>query len=462
MKLLTRLMKRNKMLKKLVATCLIFSLVLPSVAQARGGLIRDAETEELIREYARPIFRVAGVGGQNIQIHLVRNKSFNAFVVDGKNMFIHVGAIINSKTPNQIIGVIAHETGHITGGHLARLRDNMRRAQSASVALQLLGIAAMIGGAFAKGNAGGNIASAGRGLMGGQSVITRHVLAYRRIEEASADQAGMSFLNKTHQSGKGMLQTFEYFADQSLAGMRYADPYLQSHPMPQTRIANLRNLVRRSPYRNKKDSQALQLRHDMVRAKLIGFLDYPSTVMRKFPRSRHDLPAQYARAIASYRQSGLRAFIPRINRLISRLPKNPYFYELKGQFLLEGGLPKDAVGPLRKAVSLAPRADLIRIMLAQALLATNQRRYLKEAIRLLRAALVREKQSATGYRQLALAYGRRNQIGAAELASAQAYFYEGKLSLAKEQARRAKKKFRRGSPAWIKADDIVSYTPPSR
>lgn len=442
--------------------CLALMLALLPVfshAARAGGLIRDAETENLIRDYARPIFKAAGLSSHNIKIHIVSDDSFNAFVVDGQNMFIHVGAITNSKTPNQLIGVIAHETGHITGGHLARFRSQLKKAQSASLMLQLLSIAAMVGGAATGSDVG---AAGGAALAGGQSMINRSILAYRRIEESSADSAAVSFLNATGQSGKGMLETFEYFANQGIASLRSADPYLQSHPMPMDRISQLRDLVRASSNFEKKDAPELQMRHDMVKAKLIGFLDNPVTVFNTYPRSDSRLSARYARAIASYRQGGVKAFLPAIDALIADDPENAFFYEIKGQFLFEGGRVREAVSPLRRAVGFAPEEPLIRILLAQALLGSGDDLLVDEAIRHLRKALGKEAQHAIGYRQLASAYARKQAIEMAELASAQAYFYEGQYALAQQQAKRARDKFKNGSAQWQIADDIVKFEPPGR
>jgi predicted Zn-dependent protease len=441
-----------------VVLLLAFLIIAPAQA---AGLIRDSEIETLIRDYARPIFRVAGLGTQNVKVHLVNDRSFNAFVVDGSNMFIHVGALMNAKTPNQLIGVIAHETGHTAGGHLARLRQVVKQARSASLMLRLIGIAAIAAGAATgSGNDASELGSAI--ILGGDTMIGRSMLAYRRVEESSADQAAMKYLNATGQSGRGLLETFAYFADQGLASLKYVDPYVQSHPVPQQRIAQLRNLVRTGPYYEKSDPPALQARHDMARAKLSGFLDNPRTVFNNYPQSDQSLPARYARTIALYRQSGLRSFLPDIDGLIAVQPNNPYFLELKGQFLFQSGKPRQAIAPLRKAVSLAPDEGLIRILLAQALLADGSNANLNEAITHLRKALVREDTSATGYRQLATAYARMNQVADAELASAHAYLYEGNLKLAKEQAKRAKDKFKRGTPSWIKADDILNFQPPGQ
>jgi predicted Zn-dependent protease len=384
-------------------------------------------------------------------------------------MFVHAGALMDAKTPNQIIGVIAHECGHITGGHLARLRAQVAKAKSAALMLQILGLAAMAAGAFA---GAGGLGQAGMGAaFGGTDAAMRMVLAYQQDEESSADQAAVTFLNATKQSGRGLLETLE-FMNQKLIGIQGINPYLQSHPLPPQRLAQLRNLVTSSPYYDVKDPPELQVRHDLVRAKLFGFLDEPETVFNRYPQSDHSLPANYARAIATYRESGAQVAMPQIDALIDAKPDWPYFYEIKGQFLFESGNVAAAIPPLRQAVTLAPDEALIRIMLAQALLGTPDMKNVDEAISNLRTALARETSSAMGYRQLAAAYGRKGDaakaagarqqyLAQAELASAEAYFYEGQLKLAKQQAKRAKAGFIDGTPNWLRADDILAFEMPT-
>jgi len=447
---------------------LAVTFVTASPAHAQG-LIRDAETEALIRVYAKPILSAAGLGSQNVRIHLVNDRNFNAFVVDGRNMFMHAGTLMNAQTPNQVIGVIAHETGHITGGHLARLRTQVSKAKSAALMLQLLGLATMVGGAMA---GAPGLGQAGMGAaFGGQDAALRSLLAYRQSEESSADQAAITFLNATKQSGRGMIETFEFMASK-LVGVQGIDPYLQSHPMPSQRISQLRDLVAASPYYDNVDPPALQFHHDLMKAKLFGFLDEPQTVFNRFPQTDQSLPAYYARAIATYRQSGVKVAMPLLDALIAAQPENPYFYELKGQFLFESGKPAEAVAPLREAVRLS-NEPLLRIMLAQALLGANDKKLVDEAITNLKTALTREDSSAMGYRQLASAYARkaeaaqaagakRQYMAQAELASAEAYFYEGQLKRAKQQAKRAKQGFVDGTPNWIRADDILAFELPRR
>ena len=373
-------------------------------------MIRDAETEALIRTYAKPIFDAAGLGSQAIEIHIVNDRSFNAFVVDGHNMFIHAGTLMEAKTPNAVIGVIAHESGHIIGGHLARLRTQLARAKSAALMLQLLGLAAMAAGAL--GGAPG-LGQAGMGVAyGGEDAAMRSILAYRQDEESSADQAGVE-LPQCHPSiGPRHARDLRGHVEQA-----YRRPGHQSLPANPPAAAaaadlQLRELVTSSPYYNAVDPPELQYRHDLVKAKLYGFLDAPEVLFNRYPQSDQSIPAQYARAIATYRKSGVKAAMPLIDALITAQPNWPYFYEIKGQFLFESGYPAAAVAPLAPGGRARPNEPLIRVMLGQALLGTNDPKLVDEAITNLRTALAREDSSAMGYRQLAAAYATQGRLGA--------------------------------------------------
>jgi predicted Zn-dependent protease len=290
-------------------------------------------------------------------------------------------------------------------------------------------------------------------------MIRRSLLSYQRQHEENADRAGVKYLTATGQSARGMYETFKRFSDEGLFAGRGADPYLQSHPMAIERVAALEGLARSSPYWDKKDDPALQLRHDMVRAKISAFMERPDTVYRRYPMSNNSLPARYARAIATYRHGDLRVAIAQIDQLIQEQPSNPYFYELRGQALLEGGKPVEAIAPLRRAVQLSNSAPLIEMLLGQALVASNNNAYTDEAINILRAAVARETEAPLGYSQLAMAYGRKGDYAQADLASAQAAYLRGDNKTARDLASRAKTRFAIGTPGWVKADDIVSAKP---
>jgi predicted Zn-dependent protease len=426
--------------------------------QGKGpALLRDTETEQLLREYTRPILRVAGLEKQNIQMVIINDGTFNAFVADGRRIFVNYGAILKSETPNQLIGVLAHETGHLAGGHLSKLRERLAQAQTQMIIAMLLGAGAIVAGASRNST---GVANAGAAAIAGpQELIRRSLLSYQRQQEESADRAGVKFLTATGQSAKGMYETFKRFTDESLFAARGADPYLQSHPMPADRVAALQEFARSSPYWDKMDDPALQLRHDMVRAKISAFMERQDTVYRRFPLSNSTLPARYARAITTYLHGDLNNALAQIDGLIQAQPNNPYFHELRGQALLEGGKPSEAIAPLHKALQFSNNAPLIEMLLGQALVATDNKAYTDEAIAILRAAVVRETEAPLGYSQLAMAYGRKGNYAEADLASAQAAYLRGDNKTARELASRAKTRFAVGTPGWVKADDIVSAKP---
>jgi len=445
-----------------LAACALVASSGPARPQGEGqrGLpvIRDSEIEQLLRDYTQPILRAAGLTQQNIHVVIINDRSFNAFVVDAKRIFVNAGALMESKTPNQIIGVLAHETGHIAGGHLARMREALASATTQSIIAMLLGVGAMV----AAGRSGSqDLGQAGSAAIAGPAAaIQNSMIGYLRAQEEQADRAGVKFLTATGQSAKGMYDTFKRLADQVLYQVRYMSPYLQTHPLPSERVAALEGLAKSSPYWDHKDSPALQARHDLMRAKLYGFLERPEGVARRYPLSDTSLAARYARAISAYRFFDPRGALAQIDALIQAQPQNPYFYELKGQALLEAGKAAEAVAPLRHAVQLAPNPALIQVMLGQALVATHDRAHLDEAVSILQAAVVREPESPEGFMQLAMAYGQKNDLARADLASAQAAFVRGDLKTAREIAARAKTRFPVGSPGWVKADDLASLKPP--
>jgi predicted Zn-dependent protease len=433
--------------------------VAPARAQEEKGLplIRDAEIEQLLRDYTRPILKAAGLGQRNIRVVIVNDRSFNAFVIDAKRIFVNTGALMDSETPNQIIGVLAHETGHIAGGHLSKLRAELANAQTAMIIAMLLGVGAVA--AAVSTSHGNGIGDPSAAILGPQLSIIRSMLAYQRQQEEQADRAGVNFLNLTAQSPKGMYDTFKRFADQQLFSAHSADPYLQSHPMASERIAALEGMARNSPYWDKKDPPELQLRHDLMRAKLFGYLDGPDTLMRRYPMSNTSLAARYARAVSAYRHSDVRGAVGQIDALIQGQPNNPYFLELKGQALVDSGRAREAIAPLRRAIQLAPDPTLIHVLLGQALLGANDPALVEEAVTNLRKALAADSEIPDAYDHLAIAYGRKGDLADADLASAQAAFNRGSLPTARQLAARAKGRFPIGSPGWVKADDIASYKP---
>lgn len=455
------------MIRNLTAICLAILMSIGGLAgesiaatkkKPRGPslpLIRDAEIEGLLRLYSKPIFRAAGLNPSAVRVYIINNDKINAFVAGGQRMFIHTGLLTRTKTPNEVIGVLAHETGHIAGGHLARMGIELDRASVQSIIGTLVGVAAVVGGAAA-GQSGAS--QAGQGIvLGSQGLAQRNLLSYQRDMEASADQAALKYLKATDQSPKGMLTLFETLANESLASLEYADPYLLSHPMPLERIRNLELEAKKSKFFNQEDAPQLLLRHQLMQAKLAGFMQSPQFVFQRYPSNDKSLPSRYARSISMFRKGDTKNAIPLIDSLIRDVPEDPYFWELKGQALLEGGSPAKAIAPLRQANKLLPNSGLIQILYAQALIATENRANIKQALNLLTLAKKTERDSVDIYKYSALAYGYLNDVPRAELATAEAAMMQGDTALAAEKAKRVIEHFKRGTPEWIRANDILNF-----
>jgi predicted Zn-dependent protease len=418
-------------------------------------IIRDAEIEQLMRDYARPVFNASGIGDSTAKIVLVGSRDFNAFVNSGRRVFINVGVIMDSASPNQVIGVLAHETGHIAGGHLFRLRQQLETAQILAIAGMLLGAGAVVGTSRSS-QVGWSGAGPMGAIMGPVEIARRSLLAYQRGEEQAADKAAVRYLNQTGQSSRGLVETFQRFADDSLFRRVGTDPYLQSHPSAPERISALKEDAEKSPHFAKADSPALKSRHDMARAKLFGFLSRPEELVRRYPPADTSLAARYARAISAYRFNSQGNAHQQIDALISQQPNNPYFHELKGQALLEAGRAREAAGPLRRAIALAPGQPLLRGMLGHALVSTGDAKDARLAIKELTTATQREPDTPDYYQHLARAYGAVGDDGMAALSAAQGYAMSGQQDEARRLARRAKNTLKQGTPAWNKADEILT------
>jgi predicted Zn-dependent protease len=444
----------------LAAAVVVSTASVASFAQGNVPIVRDAEIEALVRDYARPIFKAAGLSKSGIDIILVNNPSFNAFVA-GRRMFIYTGALLQAETPNEVIGVIAHEAGHLAGGHQDRLREQIARAQTMSVISSLLGVGAMVAGAATDTS---GLAQAGVGIMsGGNEAARRGLLGYQRSEEATADQSAIKYLEATGQSGGGMLITFQRFQSAlSLSGAR-VDPYRLSHPMPRDRIANLETLVKSSPHYANKDSEALQQRHDMMRAKIAVYTQGQAAASRLFKKMPGSLAAQYGEAQAALLFGNPRNALKKADALIKIQPKNPYFHELRGDVLLRANQPEKAAEAFSQAVQLDPaKSGILPISYGQALIATGKPAAVKQAVAEIKEGLGRDKENFSGYAYLAQAYNQMGEVADAELATAEGYYYSGNYQQAKIFAMRAQQKFKRGAPGWVRAQDIINYKTPKK
>ncbi|MES1152634.1 MAG: M48 family metalloprotease [Dongia sp.] len=430
-----------------VSLAALLGAATPAAAQ---GIIRDAEIEATIRAYADPLFSAAGLDAAAIKVHLLQDDRINAFVAPGENMFINTGLLMRADRPNQVIGVIAHETGHIAGGHLVRIQDELHNATVEAIAAMLLGV----GAGIASGN--GDIGVGAVAL--GQSIAQRNLLKYSRTQEASADQAGMGFLDDTHQSARGLLEFFEKLEGEEYLLGDNQDPYVQTHPLTRDRIDSVAQHVEHSPYSDAKDTPELIEKHQRMLAKLRGFLWPLDRVLLTYPLSDTSVPARYARSIAYFRVSRLKEALAQIDSLIQEQPNDAFFLEQKGQFLFQNGRLADALPLYQQAADLKPREALIRQELGWVQLETEQPEYVKPAVGNLEFASRMEANDPTTWQLLAVAYGRDGQLGMSALAQAEQAMASGRKKEARLQARRALKGLPTGSMGWLRANDIVSAT----
>ncbi|MCD8520087.1 MAG: M48 family metalloprotease [Alphaproteobacteria bacterium] len=435
-----------------VLSLVIFTLLvmLPAPASASAPvLIRDTEIEGIIEEWAEPLVRAADLPVGGVQIILVQSPELNAFVAGGANIFIYTGLIERTDGPGELLGVLAHELGHIAGGHLIRGRAAMERASYESILGTILGIGAAI--------ASGDGAAAAAISTGASSIAARRFMAFSRVQESSADQAALTFMDKAGMDSAGLGSFLGELESEELLPASRQSEYVRTHPLTSNRIAAVETRSKESAAAGKAFPAEWVEQHARMRAKLIGFIS-PEQVAWKYDDQDKGIPARYARAIAAYRQHDVAKALKEIDSLIASEPQNPYFQELKGQMLVDFGQVSEAIPYYRKSVSLLKEAPLIQIALGHALIESGDNpSNLNEAVRQLEQALIREPRSSRAYRLLGIAYGKLGQEGKAKLNLAEESVLQGRFDYAKDLAEGAVRTFPEGSREWLQAKDILNY-----
>ncbi len=441
-------MKPNILFHTLIAVVILVASTITPASARSISFIRDTEIENTIRTYATPLFEAAGLDPASVRIFLVNDRSLNAFVAGGQNLFINTGLLMRAEDAGQVIGVIAHEAGHIAGGHLSRVHDALERGAAETILALVLGAAA--------GLATGRPDLAGAIIGGGQNVAVRNFLQYSRTQEGAADAAALSYLDETEQSARGLMEFFEVLSGQELLSPSRQDPYIRTHPLTRERIEAVKAHVATSEYSDRPLPESTRGLHARMRAKLFAFLDDPQYTMRRYPPNDDRLVARYARAVAYHRAADLDAALAEIEPLLAQYPEDPYFHELKGQILFESGRVDAAYEPYQTAAMLLPDAPLIRANLAQVQIAKGDPESLRRAVENLEASLRYERQRPSVWRQLGIAQGRLGNEAESALALAEEAMLRQKYPEAKFHAGKAEQMFPQGSPGWLKAQDILS------
>ncbi|WCT72727.1 M48 family metalloprotease [Sphingomonas naphthae] len=416
---------------------------------AAQSVLRDAETEKFLQDISAPLVAAAGLQPGNVKIILIGDPEINAFVAGGQYVYIHSGLLIAATSANEVQGVIAHEIGHITGGHVIRNNEGAKPAMGIMLLSLLLGAAAAAAGS----------AEAGMGLFSaGQRAAMGKYLAFSRAQEGSADAAGASFLEKAGITGKGMLSFFGKLRSQEYrltSSYAQVDPYAQTHPLTADRITTLRGTLEASPNWNKPTDAGFEKRFARIKGKLYGFVTDPDLVLRKYPESDQSVLARYARAYAWHRAAYPEKAEAEIEKLVASDPQDPYFLELKGQILTESGKPTAAIAPLRAAVANSRNEPLIAASLGHALIASEDPKNLAEAGQVLKLAVNRDEDNPFAWYELGLVYDRAGDRARAAMASAERYSLINQPGMALSNAEMALQGLPAGTPDYIRAQDIA-------
>lgn len=437
--------------RSLVAKALALVACAAFVAQpvAAQAILRDAETEELLKDMAAPLVEASELEPGNLELVLINDGSINAFVAGGQAIYVHSGLINAADTANEVQGVLAHELGHITAGHVIRFEERTKAATGITLLSLLLGVGAALAGA-------GDAAMGA--IMAGQQAATGSFLAYNRDQEAATDLAGARYLSGAGISGRGMIAFFEKLRNFEIRrGYSQSDDavYGRTHPLSGDRVQTLRVLLAEDPAWTAPDDAALQERFMRVKAKLYGYLAEPQRVLTAYPLTDTSIPARYARAYAYHKDARVDMALAETDALLAAEPDNPYFLELKGQVLLESGRPLEALEPLRRATELTRAHPLIAGIFGHALIATENKANYPEAERVLRAAVARDRYNPFAWYQLGVVYAASGDIPRARLASAEQLVMNRRFPEALQNAQAAESSLPYGSPDWIRAQDVA-------
>ena len=420
------------------------AVVQPASAQS---ILRDAETELLLKDISRPLIEAAGLRPDDVQVILIPDNSINAVVAGGQIVYLHSALITEADNANEVQGVIAHELGHVTGGHMIRLYEGLEQAGHISILSLILGAAAMAAGA----------GEAGMGIMAmGQQAAMGRFLAFSRVQENSADQAGASYLKQAGISGRGSLAFFRRLQNLEFRlNIPQDNGYARTHPLHQERISRLESMYAADPAWDRPTDPALEERFQRVKAKLTGYVQDTRQVFNRYPESDTSMAGRYARAYAFHRSAHPEKALAEANSLVAERPQDPFFLELKGQILLESGRPREALESLREAVRIAPDQPLISALLGHALISTEDPDNFEEAKRVLRIAVQRDNNNPFAWYQLGIVYDREGDPARAALATAERYNLQGEAALALPNAEQAMMGLPVGTPDWLRAQDIA-------
>ncbi len=435
-------------LRRIAHMMVAFLAIVSITAQpvAAQSILRDAETEALFTDMVAPLVAVSELDADEVEVVLINDSQINAFVAGGQRIYFYSGLIETADSANEVQGVMAHELGHITGGHIIRFDEGMKSVTGITILSLILGAAAIAAGA---GDAGMGI------LAAGQQAAMGKFLAFSRVQERSADSAGARYLGEAGISGRGSIDFFKKLQNYEFRlGIPQEDSYGRTHPLSGERVSLLRDVYQKDPAWDKPSDPEIEARFQRVKAKLLGFTADPAVTLRKYPESDQSIPARYARAYAWHKSAYPDRALYEANNLLQSAPDDPYFLELQGQILLESGKPDEALKSLRRAVQLTNNQPLIASLFGHALIATEDPQYLDEATEVLKAAVNKDNRNPFAWYQLGVVYSQQGDIARAQLATAESSLLERNYAGAIRSSQIAMGGIPENTPDWIRAQDI--------
>lgn len=417
--------------------------VQPAAAQS---ILRDAETEALFSDMVSPLVAVSELDADEVEVILINDNQINAFVAGGQRMFFYSGTLAAAESAVEIQGIMAHELGHITGGHIIRFNEGLETATGITILSLILGAAAIAAGA---GEAGAGI------LAAGQQAALGKFLAFSRVQERSADSAGARYLSAAGITGKGSIDFFKKLQNYEFRlGIPQEDSYGRTHPLSGERVSLLRDVYQADPAWDTPPDPEIERRFQRVKAKLLGFTADPNTTLRQYPESDQTVPARYARAYAWHKSAYPDKALEEVTKLLANAPNDPYFLELQGQIMLESGRPDEALASLRKAVTLTNSQPLIAALFGHALIATENKIHFEEAETVLKAAVIKDNRNPFAWYQLGVVYSQKGDTARAQLATAESSLLQRNYGGAIRSSQIAMAGIAENTPDWIRAQDI--------
>ena len=430
-------------MKRFFYAYLLILLLFPTISYGKG-ILRDAEIERTLKIITLPLLENTKIDQQNFKVLVINDSSMNAFVTSGQYIFIHYGLINKMETVEQLQSVIAHEIGHITGGHYIQRTSDIESART------LAGIGMILSAAAGLVSGDSNIAI---GLAAGsQSASKRNFLKHSRTQEASADQAGIKLMAAANINPHAALEVLEIFKGQELLTAKRQDPYIQTHPLNSQRISSIQKSLKTLNFKKNEKDKNIDYMYNRMRAKFKGFTEKPFRALQTTNIKKNDELNLYTRAIAYHRLPDLNLAQKEMDKLLELKPNDPYYNELKAQFLLETGNPNEAIKYYNRALELEPNELLFNVGLSRAL---NSIGKYKSTIKILKNIYDKDPRNGRLLRELAIAYSQNGELGWASLLTAERYALYGKFNDALLHAKRAQSILVPGTIAWLKVEDLI-------